>query len=65
MVLARKKEYDSMKTRSVSEKTSSEEIDKKCFLDWYLSLQDEHNLSIEDIRGELGTLLFAGAFVYY
>ncbi|VDD85139.1 unnamed protein product [Enterobius vermicularis] len=60
MVLARKKEYDSMKTRSVSEKTSSEEIDKKCFLDWYLSLQDEHNLSIEDIRGELGTLLFAG-----
>ncbi|VDD92602.1 unnamed protein product [Enterobius vermicularis] len=55
-VIEGKKEHDRMK-----EKTSLGKKEKKCFLDWLLNLQDERNLSFEDVCEEIATTFFADA----
>lgn len=49
----------------MKEKTSLGKKEKKCFLDWLLNLQDERNLSFEDVCEEIATTFFAGILVCY
>lgn len=59
----RKKEYESMKKKRTFEEIAADKKARKSFLDLLLSLQEEYNLSDEDVCDETSTVLIAGTFI--